>query len=346
MQQHPNAWVLLTFGDERGWAGNSGYEDDPTRIYRYDNFVQNSRRLKAGDFALIRSKTELLGIAQIAAIRQKAGTKERYRCPICGAGNLDKRSTSGDYRCLRGHIFSSPVIINTECIHYEADFGVSFVPTPRAVTIDELRIACLNYNRQMAMQRIDLSTLTGSLLRANPAAEILLQGGYIDGDQAFEVFGNAEGEYQPTQQDTRLQVFRTILQRRGQQRFRESLRQRYGDACMISGCTLFDVVEAAHISPYRGIDDQHPENGLLLRADLHTLFDLDLLGIEPDALRVHLHPDAIMAGYARFGGSSLRCEPGRTPSRRALEIRWTLFQQRLANRNVAAEQPGPQHPRP
>lgn len=39
--------------------------------------------------------------------------------------------------------------------------------------------------------------------------------------------------------------------------------QRYGDQYMISGIKLLDVLEAAHISPYRGIDDNHPDNGLL-----------------------------------------------------------------------------------
>jgi len=50
------------------------------------------------------------------------------------------------------------------------------------------------------------------------------------------------------------------------------------------------VLEAAHIKPYRGKTDSHLENGLLLRADLHTLFDLNLIGVEPDTLTVRVHP--------------------------------------------------------
>jgi hypothetical protein len=38
-------------------------------------------------------------------------------------------------------------------------------------------------------------------------------------------------------------------------------------------------------------------NGLLLRADLHTLFDLNFLGIEPDTLTVRVHPSAQKEGY-------------------------------------------------
>ena len=62
----------------------------------------------------------------------------------------------------------------------------------------------------------------------------------------------------------------------------------------MTGCTVFAVLEAAHIKPYQGENDNHPQNGLLLRADIHTLFDLNLLGIQPERLQVEisgpLHP--------------------------------------------------------
>src|SRR5271155_3471993 len=41
------------------------------------------------------------------------------------------------------------------------------------------------------------------------------------------------------------------------------------------------LLEAAHISPYRGLQSNHPQNGLLLRADLHSLFDLGMLAVDP-----------------------------------------------------------------
>jgi hypothetical protein len=145
------------------------------------------------------------------------------------------------------------------------------------------------------------------------------------------------GQYRPTSEDSRERVMRQIKARRGQKEFREALRQRYGDHCMISGCTLLDVVEAAHIRPYRGPADNHPANGLLLRADLHTLFDLDLLGIEPSTLRVRLHPKARSAGYNDFENQRLRC-PVVQPSEEALRLRWKAFRHRL--RSGAASEAG------
>ncbi|HLO87713.1 MAG TPA: HNH endonuclease signature motif containing protein [Nostocaceae cyanobacterium] len=135
-------------------------------------------------------------------------------------------------------------------------------------------------------------------------------------------------QYSPSTDDRRQIAMRQIKVRRGQTAFRQALRQRYGNQCMITGCNLIEVVEAAHISPYRAEEDNHPENGLLLRADLHTLFDLDLIGINPESLQVNMHPRVLAAGYEALNNQSLLCVNER-PSKIALESRWTLFQMRL-----------------
>jgi putative restriction endonuclease len=117
---------------------------------------------------------------------------------------------------------------------------------------------------------------------------------------------------------------RAIRIRRGQTAFRIALRKRYGDACVVTGCTVVDLLEAAHIVPYRGAPDNDPANGLLLRADIHTLFDLELLGVEPGTLEIHLHPALSRTEYAVLAGTTLRCESQR-PSPTAIEHRWTSF---------------------
>jgi hypothetical protein len=134
--------------------------------------------------------------------------------------------------------------------------------------------------------------------------------------------------YVPKDVDRRRLVERQIRERRGQQEFRNVLRNRYGDRCMVTECQALAVLEAAHIKPYRGEDDNHPENGLLLRADIHTLFDLDLLGIEPDELRVELHPD-IANEYGHLIQKTLCCTHQCRPSREALRQRYEQFQQHV-----------------
>ena len=81
-----------------------------------------------------------------------------------------------------------------------------------------------------------------------------------------------------------------IYIRRGQQEFRRKLLQAYKNRCAVSGCDATEVLEAAHILPYRNPDMNHVQNGLLLRSDIHTLFDLDLLSIDPKSFTVSLDP--------------------------------------------------------
>jgi hypothetical protein len=138
-----------------------------------------------------------------------------------------------------------------------------------------------------------------------------------------------EGTFRPQKGDSRKIIERQIKERRGQQPFRNELRKRYGDQCLITGCTVLAVLEAAPIKPYRREEDNHPENGLLLRADIHTLFDLNLLGVDPERLRVQLHPDLTKdAHYGRLHGQALRCESAQRPSQEALKMRYKLFLKR------------------
>lgn len=126
-------------------------------------------------------------------------------------------------------------------------------------------------------------------------------------------------------EDTRNRVTRQICQRRGQATFRNGLRSRYGDRCMVTGSRVLALLEAAHIRPYRGDNDNHVENGLLLRADIHTLFDLDLIGIEPDSLVVHV-AKSISPEYGFLQGAAIEVTPGARPSTAALHDRWSRFE--------------------
>jgi hypothetical protein len=70
-----------------------------------------------------------------------------------------------------------------------------------------------------------------------------------------------------------------IKTRRGQPAFRQALLTEYKGTCCITGCKIEAVLEAAHIIPHGDETNYSVYNGLLLRADVHTLFDLGLLRI-------------------------------------------------------------------
>lgn len=102
---------------------------------------------------------------------------------------------------------------------------------------------------------------------------------WSDSDVAFETLG----AFDPADpQDGRKMIERMVTLRQGQPAFRNALMDAYECRCAITGCTIQAVLEAAHISPYRGDHTNHVTNGLLLRADIHTLFDCGLIKVHGD----------------------------------------------------------------
>lgn len=121
--------------------------------------------------------------------------------------------------------------------------------------------------------------------------------------------------------DLRNKALVQVARRRGQAGFRAALLEAYGGRCCITGCTLTDALEAAHITPYKGDHSHHIQNGLLLRSDIHTLFDLGLLAIV-EGFRVKIAPRVSRdSGYAALDGVELALpqDEAQRPSANALQ---------------------------
>ncbi len=113
----------------------------------------------------------------------------------------------------------------------------------------------------------------------------------LSGSEAAVEAAGAGVEYDPSDKtEGKSYTMRAIAVRRGAPKFRADLLAAFDQRCCASGCEVDGVPEAAHIRPYDGVETNHVTNGLLLRADLHTLFDLGLFVIDPNTLRIHLHP--------------------------------------------------------
>ncbi len=121
--------------------------------------------------------------------------------------------------------------------------------------------------------------------------------------------------------DHRERVNRQIVARRGQRAFREQLMVAYSRSCAVSGCAVADILEAAHITRYLGIKSNRLTNGVLLRADLHTLYDCGLLAFDPRTRKVLLAPALAESEYRAFEGLSLRqtLPPEAAPDRKAMQ---------------------------
>ncbi len=123
---------------------------------------------------------------------------------------------------------------------------------------------------------------------------------------------------------------RAIRVRRGQTAFRAALLTAYGQRCAITGCGIEDVLEAAHIHPYSGKLTNHVSNGLLLRADIHTLFDCWLIAVDPTSRTVVVADALDGSSYAKLAGRKLRAtlDASSSASKRSLERRYADFKVR------------------
>ncbi|MFW5876498.1 MAG: HNH endonuclease [Myxococcota bacterium] len=99
---------------------------------------------------------------------------------------------------------------------------------------------------------------------------------------------------------------RAVLLRRGQASFRKALLEAYRGRCAITGCDAEDALEAAHVRAYGQGGESVVQNGILMRADLHTLFDVGLLSIDSRDWVVQIHPKLRDGHYADLHGAALR----------------------------------------
>jgi putative restriction endonuclease len=74
-----------------------------------------------------------------------------------------------------------------------------------------------------------------------------------------------------------------VLPRLGQGAFRMIVADSYLRKCALSSSHILHILDAAHIRPFATAGGTHsPTNGILLRQDIHTLFDRGYITVVPD----------------------------------------------------------------
>jgi len=97
--------------------------------------------------------------------------------------------------------------------------------------------------------------------------------------------------------DERKKVAAEIYVRRGQKAFRKKLLDTYKRKCAITECGIEEMLEAAHIYGFKGAKTDKIPNGILLRSDIHTLFDLGLVTINPESYLIQVSNKIITDEY-------------------------------------------------
>jgi HNH endonuclease len=66
--------------------------------------------------------------------------------------------------------------------------------------------------------------------------------------------------------------------------------KRFGNVCAFTGPNHPGALDAAHLYMYSKTPEHDPQGGLLLRSDLHALFDRWLITIDPNSWTIDVAP--------------------------------------------------------
>jgi hypothetical protein len=200
------------------------------------------------------------------------------------------------YRCSRCKAeFDQPIEEPIEVTVYRADYGRSWVSVGGAVTAAELETDCyLSRSKQQAIRPVDAEALRHLLA----TRQVLVA------KEWWKIGGSVEVSEIP---GGHLRL--TALGRIGQGTFRRRLLERFGPVCAFTGPQPEESLQAAHVNSYAKDPRHELAGGLLLRADLHTLFDHRLISVDEE-LRIQVDPS--LRSYrelSRLDGSPLRIDP-------------------------------------
>lgn len=157
----------------------------------------------------------------------------------------------------------------------------------------------------------DVAAATGlsknpTFVRTLTARQQEIMDGYLGGDpNPQQTLDDARRErvFANLDEDLRVRRLQLVALRQGQPQFRGALLRAYQGRCAVTGTAIESVLEAAHIAPHKGKHTNETWNGLLLRADIHTLFDLFQITVEATSLRVRVSPALAGSEYAELEGT-------------------------------------------
>ncbi|MGK8525146.1 HNH endonuclease [Nocardia asteroides] len=289
------AWSFLTKMGERSWVSNEGYPDALGSHYAYDSGVANHLRVEVGHLVVLRDTTYVYGVSRVDSLTKSEGTKVRFKCPKCGKADLsERRRELPRYLCRAEgcrHEFDVPLKVEDPVTLYVAGYGAEWQALDGAVLAAELELL-LDKSKQNAIRPCEVQGLRKLLERVSVTVPVLPK---------------RQSNSFPATGGHRTAMVRV---RNGQAKFREQLLQRYGLVCAVTGPCPAKALEAAHLRAFAVHATHDPDEGLLLRSDIHSLFDAGLIAVEPVTMKVVIAPALNnYPNYAALKGVSIADGP-------------------------------------
>lgn len=251
-------------------------------------------------------KVTLLGVSVVEDIQVGTAEKQIHRCPHCLKSGIKARSSlSPRYKCYKCKgVFDEPDSRVESVKKYRTRHGVAWTDLAGRLSGAELRELCASPRSQLSLRPLVMKSFVNALGEAGPATVRLLEA-------AQPMIHGGHG--------TAL-----VRVRVGQAAFRRALVDAHGANCAFTGSAPLEVLEACHLYSYADTGQHRPHGGLLLRRDLHRLFDSGAIAVDPDSLRLDVVPRlGRYATYALLHGQHLRTEVA-SGTREWLGRHWTL----------------------
>ncbi|MGW2490263.1 HNH endonuclease [Streptomyces sp. NPDC001606] len=283
------AWLMYLGEDAKRVGG--GYDDNPSTHYSWDSRVPNAARVQVGDTIVLWDGDTSLGLSVIEDITTGSGEKDLSSCPSCGKADIAERKTmTPKYRCWTKTCkaeFDAPTVETVPVITYRANYEAGWIDLRGDLSGGELRALCEEPKSQNALRRLRWNDFRARVETGENSTPLDII------DTAREVIAGGHST-------------RTVRARIGQAAFRSSLLAQFGEMCAFTGPMPGVVLEAAHLYSYAANGKHHTFGGLLLRRDVHRLFDLGRISIDPNTLTLDVTPDTRKyPDYAALHGKPL-----------------------------------------
>ncbi len=288
----PETWLVLAAGDDRQHGGNDGYEDAPSTTYRWDNTVPHHGDVRPGDVIAVWDKRWLIGVSVVEAIDEGEATKIVRRCSRCGGSHIKRRKTKvPPWRCFGCNENFDVASSEEKAVHtYASRHGEGWIELEGVLDGPQLRALCRSPRSQLSIRPLDWAAFVQAVRDAAPDVRLT-----VVEDRAERLRGGHSRA--------------NVRVRLGQMAFRRALIARYGQSCAFTGPAPLYVLEAGHLYSYAEVGEHDAFGGLLLRRDVHRLFDLGLIAVDPDSLTVDVDDQlSEYPQYAALHGQPLKLE--------------------------------------
>lgn len=99
-----------------------------------------------------------------------------------------------------------------------------------------------------------------------------------------------------------IKLVKKTRKRLNQTEFRNKILKKFNNTCIITRETCLDELTAAHIVPVSEDENYDPDNGLLLRENIHRTFDNYKWSINPETLTVEIKQDTNVGQIKQYEG--------------------------------------------